>query len=90
MQVIKIGAVWCSSCLVMAPRWQQVEKENSWLQTHYLDFDQDQGKIKKYNLTRESLPVFIFLDKKGQEFLRLNGEISHDKLTALVAKHKDK
>ena len=90
MKVIKIGAVWCSACLIMKPRWQRIEKQHPWLQTQYLDFDQDQHKIKKYNLSQNSIPVFIFLDKKGQEFLRLNGEISHDKLTTIVNQHKDK
>ena len=90
MKVIKIGAVWCSSCLVMKPRWQQIEKENTWLQAEYLDFDQDQDKIKKYNLTQDSIPVFIFLDKKGQEFLRLNGEISAKELIKVINQHQDK
>jgi len=90
MKVIKIGALWCSACLVMKPRWQQIEKENTWLQTQYLDFDQDKDKIKKYNLNQDSIPVFIFLDKKGQEFLRLNGEISIKELTKIINQHKGK
>jgi thiol-disulfide isomerase/thioredoxin len=90
MKVIKIGALWCSACLVMKPRWQQIEKENSWLQTQYFDFDQDKDKIEKYNLDKDSIPVFIFLDKKGQEFLRLNGEISIKELTKVINQHKDK
>jgi len=90
MKVIKIGAIWCSACLVMKPRWQQIEKENTWLQAQYLDFDQDQDKIKKYNLTQDSLPVFVFLDKKGQEFLRLDGEIPIKELVKTINKHKDK
>ena len=45
MKVIKIGAVWCNGCLVMRPRWQEIETENPWLTTEYFDFDQDSTKI---------------------------------------------
>lgn len=41
MKVLKIGAVWCNGCLVMRPRWQEIEKENPWLKTEYFDFDED-------------------------------------------------
>jgi len=90
MKVIKIGAVWCSGCLVMQPRWQEVEKENPWLDTKCLDYDEDEEQVKKYEIKDNRLPVFIFLDKKGEEFLRLNGEISKDKLVDLVNKYKNK
>jgi len=89
MKVIKIGAVWCSGCLIMGARWKEIEKENSWLKTEYYDFDKDKEKIKKYTL-KSNLPVFIFLDKKGKEFLHLSGEISKDKLRQIILKNKNK
>lgn len=48
MKVIKIGAVWCSEGLVMKPRWLEIEKINPWLETQYLDFDEDKkgGKVQ--------------------------------------------
>jgi len=90
MKVIKIGAVWCSGCLVMGPRWKEIEKENPWLKTSFFDFDKDQDKIKKYKIEGDLLPTFIFLDEKGREFLRLNGEVSKKKLLGLISKYKDK
>jgi hypothetical protein len=81
MKVIKIGAVWCSGCLVMKPRW---------LQTEYLDFDQDEAKIEKLKIEADRLPVFVFLDKKGQELMRLQGEIEKDKLIEIILQNKDK
>jgi hypothetical protein len=27
MHIVKIGAAWCSGCLVMKPRWAEIEKE---------------------------------------------------------------
>ncbi len=90
MKIIKIGAVWCSGCLVMRPRWQEIEKENPWLKTEYLDYDQDEEKVKRLKVKSDRLPVFIFFDKKGKEFLRLSGEYSKDKLIEIVNQNKEK
>jgi thiol-disulfide isomerase/thioredoxin len=90
MKVIKIGAVWCSGCLVMKPRWQEIEKENPWLKTKYYDFDEDEKKLKKYKLDKGKMPAFIFLDKKGKEFLRLHGEVPKDKLVETILKNRNK
>lgn len=76
MKVLKIGAVWCSTCLVMRPRWKEVETKLAWLETEYFDFDQDEEKIRAYGLKEEEIPVFIFLGKNGQEVARLKGEYS--------------
>ncbi len=90
MKVLKIGAVWCSGCLVMRPRWQEIEKENPWLETEYFDFDNDKEKIKKYDIESGNLPVFIFLDKEGKEFLRLTGEVDKEELVRVINENKEK
>jgi len=89
MKVLKIGAIWCQGCLVMKPRWAEVEQENPWLETEMYDYDEDMEIIKKYNISQE-LPCCIFLDKKGNELLRLHGEIEKEKLIVLISEHKDK
>lgn len=90
MKVLKFGAVWCSGCLVMRPRWAEIEKENPWLKTDYYDFDQDKVIVKKYQIEGEKLPVFVFLDKRGEEFLRLQGEIAKKELLKAVLENKEK
>ena len=90
MKVIKIGAVWCSGCLIMKPRWEEIEKENSQLKTEYLDYDRDEKKVKKLKIESSRLPVFIFFDKKDKEFLRFSGEISKKELEKIVLKNKSK
>ncbi len=90
MKILKIGAVWCNSCLVMRPRWEEIEKENPWLKTQYLDFDEEQALIEKYKINDGMLPVFIFLDKTGKEFLRMSGEISKEELLEVVLKNKNR
>lgn len=90
MEVLKIGAVWCSGCLAMRPRWQEIEKEHPWLKTAYYDFDHDKEIVEKYQIESGRLPEFIFLDKEGQEFLRLHGEPSKEKLVGIILKNKNR
>jgi len=71
MKVLKFGAVWCVECLVMRPLWEEIEKENSRLETEYFDVDENQEMVKKYEI--KTVPTFIFLDKNGEELLRLKG-----------------
>jgi thiol-disulfide isomerase/thioredoxin len=89
MRVLKFGAVWCPSCLVMRPRWKEIEEENHWLKNEYFEFDENKDIVEKYKVG-ESLPVFIFLDKDDNEFLRLKGEISKDDLLKIINENKDK
>ena len=89
MKVLKFGSVWCPGCLVMKPRWKEIEEENVWLKTEYHDFDQEKELAEKYNITN-ILPVFIFLDKDGKEFLRLSGEINKIKLVKIINENKNK
>ncbi len=90
MKVLKIGAVWCSSCLVMKPRWQEVEAENPWLKTEYFDYDESEKTIEKYQIDSGRLPVFIFLDKSGKEIDRKQGELSKLEILELITKYKNK
>ena len=73
----------------MKPRWAEIEAENPWLETEMHDFDQDQEAVKEYNID-DKLPVFVFLDKNGDEFLRLTGEIDKEKLINIINENKDK
>lgn len=89
MKVLKFGAVWCAGCLVMRPRWQELEKEIPQLKTEYYDFDKDKDMVSKYRID-EKLPAFIFLNNQNIEFLRLTGEVDKDKLVEIVKANLDK
>ena len=69
MKVLKFGAVWCPGCIIMRPRWKEIEEENLWLNTEYYDYDEKEEIAKKWNVT-SILPVFIFLDNNNKEVLR--------------------
>jgi len=90
MKVIKIGAEWCSGCLIMKPRWQEIEVENPWLETKYLDFDENAQEVAEYKIESETLPAFIFLDSGGNEIVRKHGEISKETLLNLISSYRDR
>lgn len=87
MKVLKIGAEWCSGCLVMKPRWKEIEAENPSLQTQYFDADEHPEIIEKYNI--KDFPMFIFLDKNGNEIHREFGEIEKEILLNLILKYSN-
>lgn len=89
MKVLKIGAIWCSGCIVMGPRWQEIEADHPDLQTQYFEFDDHPDVMEKYGITDTTLPVFIWLDKQGQELHREHGEISKDELLKINEKYQD-
>lgn len=88
MKVLKFGAIWCNACLIMKPRWEEIEKEIQWLKTEYFDADERPDLIEKYGVT--DIPCFIFLDKNGDELKRFNGEKDKEELISIINSFKDK
>ena len=74
MRVLKFGAIWCPSCLIMRPRWQEIEKENPWLKNEYFDFDENKDIVEKYQIG-ESLPVFTKSINRERNRVRGSGFI---------------
>ena len=89
MKVLKFGAVWCPGCLIMKPRWAEIEQEHPWLQTEYHDYDDERNTAERYNVT-DKLPVFVFLDKNNNEIERLQGEIKKYELVRIITEYKDR
>jgi len=89
MKVLKFGAVWCNGCLVMRPRWAEIEKEIPNLVTEYHDFDQEPDLVTKYHLDSGVMPVAIFLDKNNQEITRLSGEVSKEDILEIIHTHQN-
>ncbi len=88
MRVIKVGADWCPECLIMKPRWAEIEQELTWLQTEFVDLDQQSAIKQKYQI--DKVPVFIFLDKNGQEFARKEGLVEKKDLIDFIQQNRDK
>ena len=82
MKLIKVGAVWCPACLIMASKINKiVEKYN--LELINYDYDIDKEQIKKYNVGT-ILPELILLDDNNNEINRLVGEQSLKKLEDFI------
>lgn len=72
MKLIRISSMWCTSCIVTYPIWNELKKEYSNIEFEELDYDIDD--ISKENVG-EILPVII-LKNNGVELTRIIGEKS--------------
>jgi hypothetical protein len=60
------------------------------------DFDQNTDVVNQWGVNKDAedktkgLPIFIFLNKEGKEFLRLHGEYSIAELSKIVDDNKNK
>ena len=88
MKVLKIGAEWCPGCVIMRPRWAEIEKEVPDLETIYYDADENEELLKKYEI--KDLPAFIFLDKNEEVLLKMDGEIDKEELLKIIEENKNK
>lgn len=89
MKVLKFGAVWCPGCIIMKPRWMEIEQENEWLNTEFYDIDEEPEKAKEWEVIK-TVPQFVFLDKNGKEIDRMKGEPSKKEILKKINEHKDK
>ena len=79
--LVRISAMWCSSCIIMKSRLNDILKNYSIELIDY-DYDLDTDKIKDYNVG-EILPVFIKIED-GKEIKRLVGEHSKEELISFI------
>ena len=77
MELIKISAMWCSSCLIMNSRVNKILKDINVELIDY-DYDLDNDIVKEYNIGN-TLPVIILKDN-DKELLRLVGEYKENEL----------
>jgi len=75
MKLIKIGAIWCSGCLVMNNVISKTLK-NYTIDFIEYDLDMDEEEVKPYN-PGDTLPVFIVMNGE-EEVDRFVGEYSYD------------
>jgi len=66
----------------MRPVWEEIEAEIRNLETEYFDIDENPEVKEKYNI--KDVPIFIFLDKDGNEILRLEGLQNKEELGRII------
>lgn len=86
MKIIKIGAIWCGGCLVMAKAWNNLKKNYTDIEFIELDYDMDEEEVKGYQVG-DVLPVFVFY-KDGIEVNRINGEVKENILVDIIEELK--
>lgn len=66
MKIIRIEAVWCSSCLIMKSRMQECARDKNveWIS---IDYEDAEDLLKEYKISTDILPIYIRQD--NQTFL---------------------
>lgn len=85
MKIVRIGAIWCPSCLIMRPIFEKVEAMFPEVTSLVYDIDLDE-EASDYNVG-SILPVFILLDEKNKEICRLIGEQKKEVLVKMIEDH---
>ncbi len=85
MKVVKITAIWCTSCIIMNKVWKQIE-EKYHIETISYDLDMDEDIVENYNIG-DKLPVFIFMND-DEELFRIIGEKSLEEVEAIMKEHE--
>ncbi len=72
MKAIRIGALWCPSCLIMRSRWDKVFSAYPGIEIEEVDYDEQPETVRRLAIGA-ILPVVILM-KDGQELTRVVGE----------------
>lgn len=80
-KIVIVSAIWCSSCIIMRPRYSEVIKGKFDEVIEY-DFDDDEEIVEKLKINNK-LPVAIIYDNET-EILRIVGEKSIKELKELI------
>ena len=81
MEIVKIGAMWCSGCLIMNKIFREIINERD-INITSLDIDIDEEEALKYE-PGDILPVFIFF-VDGGEVHRMVGEHSKEEILNVI------
>lgn len=81
MEIVKIGAMWCSGCLIMNKIFREITNERD-INITSLDIDIDEEEALKYE-PGDILPVFIFF-VDGREVHRMVGEHSKKEILNVI------
>ena len=79
MKIVRIGASWCSSCLIMKSRFQDIIKDLDNIELINYDYDFDEDMVEKYQVG-DVLPVYIRLDNNK----RIIGEKTKEEIEAFL------
>ena len=88
MNLIRISAIWCSSCIITYKDWNKLKENYKEYEYTEYDYDMDTEIIKKYNI-ENIIPVIIAI-KNGQEIGRITGEKKYTELESWLREVENK
>lgn len=80
MKIIRISAMWCSSCIVT---YNDFNKLKDVYNCEFIELDYDMDDIEKYNVG-DILPVIIVLDDNNEERARIIGEKKFNEIKDII------
>lgn len=83
MKLLRISAIWCSSCIITYHIWKELKEKYPSFTFEELDYDSDEEEIKKYQIGK-IIPVIIILNDKNVEIGRIIGEKSKKKIIKTI------
>ncbi len=86
MKVVKITAIWCTSCIIMNKVWNQLQEKYNFETISY-DLDMDEDEVEKFNVG-DKLPVFVFQDDNNNELFRIIGEKKIEEMEKIMKEHE--
>ncbi|MEK7098022.1 MAG: thioredoxin family protein [Patescibacteria group bacterium] len=71
MKILKFGAIWCMHCIYIKSVLDDLGQEYRELIVEEFDADDHADKHKEFSI--KDIPTLVFMDKNGNEVLRLEG-----------------
>lgn len=81
-KLVIISAVWCPYCLILNKHLKKIQEEQNNLEIIKLDYDLDDEKVEKYNVSNK-LPVMI-IEENNKEIARLVGERTYNEINNFI------
>ncbi len=82
MKILRISAIWCPSCIIMRPIYDEIVKEYN-LEFEELDFDFDEERVEPLEVGN-TLPVAIIYDNENKELKRICGEKNINQIREII------
>lgn len=82
MKLIRISAIWCTSCIITYNNW--LELKDIYPNLEFIEYDYDTDDVSAYNIGN-ILPVIIII-KEQQEITRIIGEKSKEEIINIIDK----
>ena len=82
MKLIRISAVWCTSCIITYKAWQELKGEYKDFSFEEYDYDEDTEIVQKYDIGKK-IPAIIILDGEN-ELGRIIGEKSKKEMIEII------